>query len=164
MFQICRESDCIWGSYGPKTTQKPSKLTFLAAQKTFEPWQLTNHKCYTNETYHDYVSSWDLSFGTILEPFPHGGKWVWSRNHSKRPQNSWTFNLDLTSKQFEKSYEGLGFFTVNLNHLTLDVTIVGYVIEFPPRSGGGGGDRLQKTTQKYPKIVLLAGRKAFEHW
>ena len=152
MFQICRESDCIWGELWPKNYPKDPQNGFFGCSENVEPWQLTNHKCYTNETYHHYVSSWDLSFGTILELFPHGGKWVWSRNHSKKPQNSWTFNLDLTSKQFEKRYEGVVFFTVNLNHLTLDVTIVGYVIEFPPRRGGeGGGTGHKKPPKNTPK-------------
>ena len=55
--QISKESDRIWGSYGQKTTQKQPKIQLYAATKTFESLQLGNHKCFANETYHDYVSS-----------------------------------------------------------------------------------------------------------
>ena len=63
LVQISKESDRIWGSYGQKTTQKQPKIQLSAATKTFESLQLGSHKCYTNETYHNYVSSWDLSLG-----------------------------------------------------------------------------------------------------
>ena len=57
LVQISKESDHISGSYGQKTTQKQPAVVVFAATKTFENSQLGNHKCFTNETYHDYVPS-----------------------------------------------------------------------------------------------------------
>ena len=36
LFQISKESDRIWGSYGQKTTQKQPAMVVFAATKTFE--------------------------------------------------------------------------------------------------------------------------------
>ena len=43
----------IWRSKG----QKPSKKN--CGTQNFESFYLHNHKCYCNETYHDYISSWE---------------------------------------------------------------------------------------------------------
>ena len=36
LFQISKESDCIWGSYGQKITQKQPGMVVFAARKTVE--------------------------------------------------------------------------------------------------------------------------------
>ena len=36
LFQISKESDRIWGSYGQKTTQKQPAMVVFAATKNFE--------------------------------------------------------------------------------------------------------------------------------
>ena len=45
----------IRGRKGPETPQKVPLHGCCIAMKTFENLKLDNHKCYTNETRHDYV-------------------------------------------------------------------------------------------------------------
>ena len=63
LVKISSKYDRIWESYGHKTIQRqPAKVVF-ADSKIFEHSYLGNHKFYTNETYHNYGSPRDLSFG-----------------------------------------------------------------------------------------------------
>ena len=78
-------------------------MAFLAAQKTFEPWQPTNHKCYTNETYLDYVSSWDLSFGENLGRHPQEVTRGRPKTSEKKPKNQFLDPILTISLEFAKN-------------------------------------------------------------
>ena len=65
-----KESDHIWESYGQKMIQKQPEMVVFAAMKTFESSKLGNRKCYTNETYHDYIYSCYFSFDKTLGRHP----------------------------------------------------------------------------------------------
>ena len=70
LVQNLKESDIIWGNYTQNTTQKQLKIHFSGTKKTFANSYLGNRKYDTNETYHDYVSPWDLWFGKKLGRHP----------------------------------------------------------------------------------------------
>ena len=57
------KSDNTWGFGGVRAQKLSKKYHFMDAEsvrKTLEI--LTNHKCYTDVTYHDYVPSWGDQF------------------------------------------------------------------------------------------------------
>ena len=56
LLKTWKESDCIWKSYGQKTSQKHPKRYFLLVRKHFNIHNLAN------TTYHNYVSPWVLLF------------------------------------------------------------------------------------------------------
>ena len=45
------------GDERPKKTQKGHFMEAEWVPKTWKNFELDNHKCYTHETYHDFVSS-----------------------------------------------------------------------------------------------------------
>ena len=49
--------DYIWRHNGPKTSQKGPFHACCIDTQNFENFYLNNHKCSSDETYHDYVSS-----------------------------------------------------------------------------------------------------------
>ena len=56
MVKVSARSNNIWGSKGPKIPQKEPIDGYWIRTKNFENFKFHNHICYTDETYHRYIS------------------------------------------------------------------------------------------------------------
>ena len=97
--------DLIWACNLPKTTQEPPKMLLFAGTRNFEIMWLDNHKWYTDETYQDCVSPWDLSFAKKLGCHPYWKKRAWCKNFWI-PPTKWGFwaNFFEFSTLYQKPY------------------------------------------------------------
>ena len=77
-----------WGSKGPKTSKKRLFQGCWIGTQNLQNFQLNNPKCYTDETYHDYVSSWECT------PFFLYKKFIFD----PRPENCFSFSKKSPQK------------------------------------------------------------------
>ena len=116
-------------------------MLLSAGTRNFETIQRDNHKSYGHETYHTYVSPWDLSFATKLGCHPKGVTGRGRKNPQKCHQIH-EFSTLTSRKSSLKNATKVGFLLPS--SLTIwfqsDFSVGGIRVHMciPPTKDGGG--------------------------